>query len=196
MSAPASKRPAPVAGTAWRRWNRAVHRDLGYLCLGLTLAYAVSGVALNHIHHWNPNYRIERSRVPFSPSVGGDLEAVTREALAAVQETRPLKSSFEPAPGQVHLFVEGNTLRVDIARGTIEQERAVERPLLFPLNSLHLNRLKHSWTGVADVYAVALAVLAVTGILIPRGRNGLTQRGAWLTVGGILLPIIFLLALS
>ena len=44
----------------WRRWNNVLHRDLGYFCVALTVIYAISGVAVNHIHHWNPNYRFER----------------------------------------------------------------------------------------------------------------------------------------
>ena len=43
---------------AWRRWNNVFHRDLGYLCVGLTLVYAVSGVAVNHVDAWNPSYEI------------------------------------------------------------------------------------------------------------------------------------------
>jgi hypothetical protein len=43
----------------WRKWNRAIHRDLGYLCFGLTLIYTISGIAMNHIQDWNPNYKIE-----------------------------------------------------------------------------------------------------------------------------------------
>ena len=188
MSVAAPQRPR----AGWRRWNRVVHRDLGYLCVGLTLAYAVSGVALNHIHQWNPNYRVERRQVTFAPSAPDDLDRLTHEALAAVGEIRPPTSRFEPAPGQVQVFVEGDTLRIDGVRGVVEQERAVERPVLYPLNSLHLNRLKGSWTWAGDVYAVALAALAVSGALIPRGRTGLTRRGAWLTALGILVPLLFL----
>ena len=33
----------------WRAWLRAVHRDFGYLAVGLTMIYAFSGIAINHI---------------------------------------------------------------------------------------------------------------------------------------------------
>ena len=33
----------------WRKWNIIIHRDLGYLCFGLTILYVISGVAVNHI---------------------------------------------------------------------------------------------------------------------------------------------------
>ena len=31
----------------WRRLNRALHRDIGYLAAGMTLIYALSGILLN-----------------------------------------------------------------------------------------------------------------------------------------------------
>ena len=37
----------------WRKWNKIIHRDLGYLCFGLTIIYVISGVAVNHIATWN-----------------------------------------------------------------------------------------------------------------------------------------------
>ena len=36
--------------------NRVSHRDIGYLIAGLTIIYALSGIALNHKNDWNPNY--------------------------------------------------------------------------------------------------------------------------------------------
>ena len=39
-----------------RAWLRAVHRDIGYLAVGFTLIYALSGIAMNHIDDWDPNF--------------------------------------------------------------------------------------------------------------------------------------------
>jgi hypothetical protein len=41
----------------WRKGNRLIHRDRGYLCAGLTVVYAVSGVAVNHLRDWTPTSR-------------------------------------------------------------------------------------------------------------------------------------------
>ena len=51
----------------WRKWNNIIHRDLGYLCVGLTIIYAVSGVAVNHVQDWNPNYVIEKQEKRIEP---------------------------------------------------------------------------------------------------------------------------------
>ena len=40
----------------WRPWLRAIHRDVGYLAVGLTFVYALSGLAVNHIADWDPNF--------------------------------------------------------------------------------------------------------------------------------------------
>ncbi len=45
---------------AWRRVLVGLHRDIGFLILGLTLVYGVSGIAVNHRHHWNPNPTLTR----------------------------------------------------------------------------------------------------------------------------------------
>src|SRR5690606_41194055 len=48
-------------GFRWRPWLRAIHRDVGYLAVGLTFVYALSGLAVNHIQDWDPNFTpIER----------------------------------------------------------------------------------------------------------------------------------------
>src|SRR5262245_48586116 len=54
----ANRRPARFA---WRPLLRGLHRDAGYLVVGFTLVYAVSGLAVNHIADWDPNFRSYRS---------------------------------------------------------------------------------------------------------------------------------------
>ena len=58
------------------------------------------------------------------------------------------------------------------------------------MNFLHLNHPKKAWTWVADLYAVALALLALSGLLMIRRRT--LRRGMMLTVVGVLVPCAFL----
>ena len=51
-----------------RKLSHALHRDIGYLCIGLTLIYALSGIAVNHIRDWNPSYRVVRSSAQIAPN--------------------------------------------------------------------------------------------------------------------------------
>ena len=36
-----------------RPWLRAIHRDVGYIAVGLTFIYALSGLAVNHLTDWS-----------------------------------------------------------------------------------------------------------------------------------------------
>ena len=162
---------------SWRRWNRAVHRDLGYLCVGLTLAYGVSGVAVNHIESWNPNYRLESYSGSVGSLEGVPLDRVPGEVLARLGDDGEVKGTFRPAPGTLQIFLEERSLTVTLADGGVEGTVARPRAVLHPLNKLHLNHLKGAWTWVADLFAVALVALAVTGAVLLPGRRGLRGRG-------------------
>ena len=62
--------------------NRITHRDIGYLIAGLTLIYALSGIALNHKHDWNPNYLIDNqnfsTQIPINRNTINDEVAIKR----------------------------------------------------------------------------------------------------------------------
>jgi protein-S-isoprenylcysteine O-methyltransferase Ste14 len=55
-----------------------------------------------------------------------------------------------------------------------------------------LNEPKRLWTWAADVYAVILAFLAISGLFVLKGKNGLSGRGKWLAGLGVVLPILAL----
>ena len=42
----------------WRKWSRILHRDIGYFFIGTSIIYGISGIALNHLSDWNPNYSV------------------------------------------------------------------------------------------------------------------------------------------
>ncbi len=179
-------------GLEWRRWNRVLHRDLGYLCFGLTVVYALSGVALNHVADWNPNYLVERDQVHVGDLSSVKPEALAGEVMARLQLDEPVRNTFRPDPETLQVFLAEGTLTVRPSAGIVELETVTERPVLRPMNVLHLNVPKRGWTWVADVYALLLAVVAATGVLVGVGRGGFRGRAGWLTALGVSVPLVFL----
>jgi hypothetical protein len=175
-----------------RRLVIATHRDVGYFFAGMTVLYAISGIAVNHVEDWNPNYvvREETRKVGFLP--GGDRHDVASEVLRRMAITEAPKSVVRMSPRLIKVFLDNRTLTVSVPEGSVHDERARRRSAFFELNYLHLNHGKGFWTWFADVYAAGLLVLACTGIFIITGTKGLGGRGLWLLLAGLAVPILFL----
>jgi len=179
----------------WRRWNIVIHRDLGYLCVGLTFVFAISGIAVNHRADWNPNFDIQHSVVPLEPLL--ELEHGSTDFNAAIVEQLELsgeiRGSFRQSPTEVDIFLEDITVKVNTVHWEATIESIKARPILRETNFLHLNESKKWWTYMSDIYAVSLLLLATTGIFMLKGKKGIKGRGKWLTLIGVAIPIIFLL---
>lgn len=177
-----------------RRVLRLLHRDIGYALFALTSAYAVSGIAVNHIGDWNPSYAATRTALAIGPIAAEDLDGM--EAAVVARTGLPpdeVTGRHRPDPNTFVLFLpEGGEVRVDIRTGEGQMERYRPRPLLYASNVLHLNRLKGAWTYVADVFALLLLFLAVSGLFMLKGRTGLGGRGKWLVGIGVVVPLVFL----
>lgn len=179
----------------WRKWNNILHRDIGYLCFGLTVIYAISGIAVNHVRDWNPNYSVEivQGRINKTPATN---RALSSSEITAIQGQLNLnedfRTSFQPSPQSLKLFYKSTTVTIDLNTGNYQQEKIRQRPIFYEMNFLHLNMPKKLWTYLADVYAGALAILAITGLFVLKGKKGITGRGAWLTTVGGLIPLFFL----
>lgn len=198
MSDSASPGDAPTHSTRdndipWRRWSIVLHRDVGYLAVALTIAYAISGIAVNHIADWNPSYRVTKTFTTVAPIVATDASAIVTMAMERLQLAEAPRSSFQPDSSTMQLFYKGTTYHVDLPTGKVMVEATRSRPVLFEMNQLHLNHSKRAWTWIADIYALALLLLAITGLFVLKGKNGITKRGAWLTAAGF-LPVVYWLA--
>ena len=177
----------------WRKWNHAVHRDLGFLCIGLTLIYALSGVAVNHVNDWNPNYLIERVENQISPQPSGVIDPrVIPQILQQLGEAGAQQNSFQPDVDNLWIYLDQRMIKIHLPSGRVQHELFKRRPFWYPLNYLHLNHPKKAWTWVADGYAAALLLLAISGLLMISKKSGMKRRGLILTAAGILLPLLFL----
>ncbi len=181
--------------TRIRIWNQAIHRDLGYLFAGMTIIYALSGIALNHLKEWDPNYIIEAKDVSFAAPI--KAEGLTQEKvealLATIDEDGNYKKHYMPEEGVLKVFLHGGSVTIDMATGEGLFESVRRRPVFFEVNFLHYNTPKKLWTWYADIFAGALIVLALSGLFILKGSKGITRRGAWLTSIGLIIPAIFLI---
>ncbi|HEX8107122.1 MAG TPA: hypothetical protein VF516_05300, partial [Kofleriaceae bacterium] len=64
---PAARGLGPKIKNRWRAWLRAIHRDIGYLAVGFTLIYALSGIAMNHIDDWDPSFHSSERVLKIKP---------------------------------------------------------------------------------------------------------------------------------
>jgi uncharacterized protein len=194
VAGPVSSGPEAGLMTRFRKVCRFLHRELGYLFFGATIAYCVSGLALNHLRDWNPNYSITRREstltvpAPDQPFKKDTAQDVLKQAGVRYKYL----SHYSPAAGQTRIFFENGNATVDRASGNTVVEMTTRRPLLFTFNKLHYNPGRW-WTWYADVFSAALLVVAVTGLFLLRGRQGITRRGGVLVIIGILIPTVLVL---
>ena len=179
----------------WRKWNRLIHRDLGYVCVGLTVIYAVSGVAVNHMRDWNPNFKVTETRWNLGPIESDDPRSpeVVEGILLRLGQDPAHRDTFRRDDATLEIFTDVGTVTVDLPTGETVLEVVQDRRVLKEANLLHLNQPRGLWTYLADLYAVALLVLAITGLFVIKGKKGITGRGAWLTAAGASIPLVFLL---
>jgi uncharacterized protein len=175
-----------------RPWLRAVHRDAGYFGVGLTLVYALSGLAVNHIADWDPSFR-QVSRTHQLAPLPAEPERASQRVLAALAIREHPREVFAAGEDAVELVFDRRTLHVTPSTGKVVEEGQSPRWFLRAANWLHLNRGKKAWTYVADVYAVLLLYLAISGLFMIPGRKGLLGRGAVIAALGAAVPIAYVL---
>jgi hypothetical protein len=199
----------------WRAFLHAIHRDVGFFALGLTVVYGVSGVAVNHRGDWNYNQsteivdtrvgtpaelldalpearRAELQRAPGAVTSAEEEQLVAR-LTTALRRRAPPRNVFWRGPDRLGLFYEtGERDTVDYhpSTGVARNKVMRDRPLLRAMNFLHLNEGRRFWTYVADGFAVALVFLALSGMVMVKGRKGLLGRGGVLAVAGVVVPLL------
>jgi hypothetical protein len=172
----------------WRAWLRGVHRDIGYLAVGFTVIYALSGIAMNHIDDWDPNFRATEVTHKIAPLTG---------ALSDAEATRRVVAATGIASAVTDVYRAGDEVRLTFASGdkataiadTVTVQNRRDRFFFRVADWLHATRGKQAWKFIADVYAALLLYLAISGIFMIKGKLGLRWRGASLIALGLAAPI-------
>ena len=179
---------------AWRKTLRSLHRDIGYLAVGLTVAYGISGIAVDHTDEWNPNRSVSWTELKLGPVAGEDSEAIVSEVVNRLElDPAEVRSHLMQSPTLLQVFFKtGDEIKLDPTTGEGGMKVVRDRPVLREVNALHLNDLKGAWTWIADIFALSLIFLAISGSIMLKGGHGFGGRGKWLVGIGALIPIIAL----
>lgn len=160
-----------------RRLNVATHRDLGYFFSSLIIIYCISGLALNHINDWNPDFIISKKTVSIGSALSGhDINKTLLARLGSLVGESRYKVYDIPVQGQLKIYYDNASLHVNFDKHSGIYEKVERRPLFYQSNVLHRNSLK-GWKWVSDIFAIMLIIISVTGLFILKGKHGIGGRG-------------------
>jgi hypothetical protein len=177
----------------WRTLVRAVHRDLGYTAVGLTFVYAVSGLAVNHVADWDPNFHNVTEQRELGAALPDDEAAASKVVTGALGIREHPREVYREGD-ELELLFDHRTLHVSVKSGHVVDEQQVPRFFVRAANYLHLNRGKKAWKVFADSYAAGLLLLATSGLFMLAGKKGIFGRGLFFVTAGVALPVVYLLA--
>lgn len=184
-----------MAKVQWRAWLRAVHRDAGYLAVGLTFVYAASGIAVNHITDWtdgDPSFATYSETREMGPLPNPkDDQAVADDLRKRLAIREMPREVYRAGSDELEVIFDKRSLHVNTATGRVVDEGQKPRFFLRVANWLHLNRGKKAWTYVADTYAAGLLLLATSGMFMIAGKRGFLGRGAVLVGIGVAIPVLY-----
>lgn len=176
----------------WRVKLRSLHRDFGYLVIGLTYIYAISGLAVNHIGDWDPNYEQQEIVYNYEITLSTDPEKAAKDILNYLNIKEAPSDIYYASSKQMEIYFENRILYVDTDMKMIVEESKAPRFFLRLANWLHLNRGKKAWTYFADTYAVVLLFLATSGFFMLPFKKVFKPRPVALILAGVFIPLLYI----
>ena len=178
--------------------NRNIHRDVAFFYLGLLIAFSFTVIILNHRQDWyHIDYTYESSEVELILPEDTNLidDAFLKEATASWDIEEEF-DSHRLRDESLRVYFKDNVVAdIDVATGKGIVEFKRKTPFLG--HTMYLHKTTNSfWIWYSDIFGAAMILIAITGILIPVGKNGFKKRGWKLALAGLLFPLIFLFILA
>ena len=176
---------------------RNTHRDLAYFFLGLIIAFAFSGIFLNHRQQWHPRrYTYDSRQFTIAPVVKDSINDAYIEKFTKDQQIDDVFRRFQVSEdNNLRISYAMNDVDVNLTTGEGKIVTYKTTPILGQMTKLHVDTSKW-WIYYSDIFGIAMLVIATTGMFIERGKNSFQSRGWKLALVGILFPLIFLFLLS
>ena len=177
------------SSSSFRKWSRVIHRDLSFFFSGMVLIYAISGIVMNHRDSINPNFTVKQQEYVLSEPLPAKAQINKKTVLSLLEplgEAGNYTKHYFPREEVMKVFLKGgSSLQVNIQTGAAVYESVKKRPILGGMTRLHYNPGQW-WTHFADIFAVALIVITLSGMFMLKGKNGIIGRGGIELLAGIL----------
>ena len=137
------------------------------------------------------DYTYESSEVAIE--LPSDINSISEEAIAEFSSDWDVEyDGHRIRDNQLRVYYKDNVILdvdAETGKGLLEYKRKV--PVIGHTMFLHKST-NSFWIWYSDVFGAAMLVIAITGILIPAGKNGFAKRGWKLALAGIIVPLAFL----
>lgn len=184
------------SASKFRKFCRTIHLHLSYLFVGVILVYAISGITMNHLKDFNPQYMISVKNYEAEGSYPHQHNFTKDEVLGLLKivgEEKNYTKHFYPNNSTMRVFLKsGSTFSLNTQTGETNYEGLQKRPFFSQLAFLHYNPGKW-WTFFSDIFAVSLIIICLSGIFINKGKRGIIGIGGIEILIGMLIPILFLI---
>ncbi|MFA8434957.1 MAG: PepSY-associated TM helix domain-containing protein [Marinifilaceae bacterium] len=172
---------------------RLLHLNLGFFFAGLILSFAISGILLNHREDFNSQTYVVRSE-----SIHADIDkSLLEQSESYGKELSKLFTQCEFRGyrldgDELRIYYSDAFAFIDIVsgEGTIEYFQKI--PVVGQMIFLH-QLTKKTWVYYSDIFALALIVITLSGVLMAKGRYSIKNRGWSLILAGLIFPILILL---
>lgn len=170
------------------RWLRLIHRDLGFMMVGVCLIYGISGFLLNHMNGKDPAFKTKDESLQIDKNLTHDELSVLWKDKGLPE----LKKIMTIDDVHSRLMLNGGIGVYNSATGMVDYETHSKNEFVYWINKFHYNKIK-GWSVMADLFAFALIFFAVSGMFIVRGKSGLTGSGKWYFLAGIIIPVLYVI---
>ncbi|RXJ88977.1 hypothetical protein CRV01_10165 [Arcobacter sp. CECT 8983] len=190
--------------TTLRNW----HRDLGYLVIGITIIYSISGMILSvrDLHLFEKEYILNATIEKNIKEKDLQKEIVLTFTENEEKKSLPSHIIKKSVLDKFELLENNNELiKYQISRKKDMKFITYYKTsgeLIYSINGYptfinalvkaHKSSSQDKWSYLALAYSIILFFLAISAIFMVKGKYGFRQRGLYLTLLGIALVIIFL----
>lgn len=209
----AETRASPAQRRAW--WLKHLHRwhwISSALCLVGMLAFAITGITLNHAGRIGASPTTQTRTAQLPERLRASLAAQAHDAAADAALPPDLVDFVDDAldialagrvpewsPDEIYVSLPraggDGWIAIDLGSGAIEVE-STDRGWVAYFNDLHKGRnTGPAWSWFIDVFAIACLVFCLTGLILLQ-LHARQRAMTWPMIGlGLLVPLLLLLLL-